>query len=126
MQYCFDASHTFNSTNTHVPSPYWAAAPPVQIPLSSCNSAADILIDWFGPGDMKHVVGGERWWQVRGLDGVDAEWITEKEYLGPPIDKNRKRKQKLTDEDEDILRMEHLETAMACAVVISECIQEKG
>ncbi|KAK1231819.1 hypothetical protein PQX77_005033 [Marasmius sp. AFHP31] len=98
-------------TNTHVPAPYWAAVSPVLIPLSTCNDAADILIEWFGPEDLKRVVGGERWWQVRGLDGVDAEWITEKEYLSesiPDVDMGRK----LSTNEETILRMEELDTVM--------------
>ena len=67
-----------------------------------------MLIDWFGPDDLKCVVGGEKWWQVRGLDGIDAEWVTEKEYLreDTPIDR------KLSSTDANILRMEHLETVM--------------
>jgi hypothetical protein len=28
--------------------------------------------------EFKRVVGGERWWQVRGLDGVEAEWVAMK------------------------------------------------
>lgn len=98
------------STNTHVPTPYWAAVSPVLIPLSSCNRAADVLIDWFGPEELKHVVGGERWWQVRGLDGVDGEWITQKKYLDQErvVDPNKK----LSLEDENILRMEKLDNVM--------------
>ncbi|KAF9464372.1 hypothetical protein BDZ94DRAFT_1256294 [Collybia nuda] len=98
-------------TNTHVPAPYWAVVSPVLIPLSSCNHAADVLIDWFGPEELKRVVGGERWWQVRGLDGVDGEWITEKEYLSPG-NRNSEPPWKLNDTDADILRMETLETVM--------------
>lgn len=45
--------------------------------MSHCNQAADIIVDWFGPEEIQTVVGGERWWQVRGLDGVDGEW-----YMG--------------------------------------------
>lgn len=99
----------FFSTNTHVPAPYWAAVSPALIPLSSCNKAADLLISWFDPEELKCVVGGERWWQVRGLDGIDAEWITEREYLDdakPPVDR------KLSATDQDIFRMEHLDTVM--------------
>lgn len=99
------------STNTHVPAPYWAAVSPVCIPLSTCNRAADALIDWFGPEELKQVVGGERWWQVRGLNGVDGEWITEKSYLSEEdVDVGRK----LSREDENIIRMEKLETVMVC------------
>ncbi|KAJ7498735.1 Alpha/Beta hydrolase protein [Mycena latifolia] len=98
-------------TNTHVPAPYWAAVAAVSIPLRSCNEAADILVDWFGPDELKAVVGGERWWQVRGLDGVDAEWITQKDYLSdtkvhaPPGPK-------LPDAAETIVRMEKLDRVM--------------
>ncbi|KAF9006563.1 hypothetical protein BDQ17DRAFT_1302956 [Cyathus striatus] len=97
-------------TNTHVPSPYWATVSAVCIPLSSCNQAADILIDWFGPEELKHVVGGERWWQVRGLDGIDAEWIAQKDHLDcAPV---RTLGRNLSDSEEDILRMNQLETVM--------------
>ncbi|KAG8980616.1 hypothetical protein FRB90_007591, partial [Tulasnella sp. 427] len=65
-------------TNTYVPPPYWAECVPVTIPLPCCNKAADILIDWFGPEQIKQVVGGSKWWQVRGLEGVQAEWIAMK------------------------------------------------
>ncbi|KAK0206338.1 hypothetical protein DFS33DRAFT_1372681 [Desarmillaria ectypa] len=96
-------------TNTHVLAPYWAAVSPVRIPLSSCNRAADILIDWFGPDELKRVVGGERWWQVRGLDGVDGEWITETDYLS---DVNVKNDKNMFKDEQDILRMEHLDRVM--------------
>lgn len=46
--------------------------------MECCNKAADILINWFGPEQLKTVVGGERWWQVRGLDGIQGEWIAMK------------------------------------------------
>ncbi|KAG9047560.1 hypothetical protein FS837_002023 [Tulasnella sp. UAMH 9824] len=65
-------------TNTYIPPPYWAECVPVTIPLPCCNKAADILIDWFGSEQLKEVVGGEKWWQVRGLEGVQAEWIAMK------------------------------------------------
>ncbi|KAI0787047.1 hypothetical protein BC629DRAFT_1593579 [Irpex lacteus] len=95
-------------TNTHIPAPYWAAVSPVLIPLSSCNKAADLLVEWFGPDDLKNVVGGEKWWQIRGMDGVDAEWVTEKEYLkdSATVDK------KLSTTDANIVKMDHLETVM--------------
>ncbi|KAK0468142.1 uncharacterized protein EV420DRAFT_1503082 [Desarmillaria tabescens] len=96
-------------TNTHVPAPYWAAVSPVRIPLSSCNQAADVLINWFGPDELKQVVGGERWWQVRGLDGVDGEWITETDYLS---DVDLKKDKNLSKDEQDILRMEHLDRVM--------------
>ena len=42
------------------------------IPLSKCNEAADLLIKWFEPKELINIVGGERWWQVRGLDGIEV------------------------------------------------------
>ena len=85
--------------------------------MQSCNRAADLLIEWFGPEDLKTVVGGEKWWQVRGLDGVDAEWITEKEFLGEKAAKNPLNRT-LSTEDENILRMEHLDIVMVSALLI--------
>ncbi|KAI1786660.1 alpha/beta-hydrolase [Ganoderma leucocontextum] len=96
-------------TNTHVPAPYWVAVVPVKIPLSSCNRAADALIDWFGPEELKRVVGGERWWQIRGLDWIDAEWITEKEFLKDiPVPDDVER----TEDEKTIQRMEYLDRVM--------------
>ncbi|TFK55444.1 alpha/beta-hydrolase [Heliocybe sulcata] len=96
-------------TNTHVPAPPWAAVAPVVIPFKSCNNAADVLIDWFGPDDLKNVVGGERWWQVRGLDGIEAEWITEKEYLSDGAPEKGKKVDWAT---RLIKQMDHLESVM--------------
>jgi len=70
-----------------------------------------VLIDWFGPDDLKYVVGGHKWWQVRGLDGVDAEWITEREFLRD-LDGDNIPEKKLWWEEETVLKMEHLETVM--------------
>jgi hypothetical protein len=100
-----------HSANTHIPSPFWAAVSPVRIPLRTCNQAADILIEWFGEEDLKFVVGGERWWQVRGLDGIDAEWITEREFLS---DAKIPSGTNVRSTDADILRMENLDTVMVC------------
>lgn len=84
------------------------------VPLKSCNKAADLLIDWFGPEELQQVVGGEKWWQVRGLDGIESEWVTEKEYLSDaPVDTDKK----LSTDDANILRMEHLETVMVCMLL---------
>ncbi|KDQ64305.1 hypothetical protein JAAARDRAFT_64179 [Jaapia argillacea MUCL 33604] len=98
-------------TNTHVPSPPWAAVAPVSVPLASCNEAADVLIRWFGDEELKTVVGGSRWWQVRGLDGIDAEWITEKDYLSEEYRKPDIGR-KLSEAEKTLLKMENLETVM--------------
>ncbi|KAG5652411.1 hypothetical protein H0H81_005059 [Sphagnurus paluster] len=69
-----------------------------------------VLIEWFGPEELQYVVGGERWWQVRGLDGIDAEWITEKKYLSPELPPTNR---KLSDDEAKVLKMDHLETIMS-------------
>ena len=84
---------------------------PITIPVQTCNAAADHLINWFGPDDLKYVVGGHKWWQVRGLDGVDAEWITEREFL-QDLDEDKVPETKRGWEEEMVLRMEHLDTVM--------------
>ena len=81
------------------------------IPLQTCNIAADMPVDWFGREELDKVVGGERWWQVRGLDGVEGEWITEKTFLGDLDKKSQKHK---TETDELIGKMDHLEPVMVC------------
>lgn len=97
-------------TNTHVPAPPWTAVAPARIPLQSCNQAADLLMQWFGPEDLKRVVGGERWWQVRGLDGIDAEWIAEKSHLAKTVHIDAGRK--YSEEEMLVMSMEQLETTM--------------
>jgi hypothetical protein len=59
-------------SNTHIPSPPWGVALPGTIPLSCCSKAADIIIDWFAPEELQTLVGGSRWWQVRGIDGIEV------------------------------------------------------
>lgn len=77
-----------------------------------CNDAADLLVDWFGPEELKYVVGGERWWQVRGLDGVDCEWIAELEDIDQKREVKTDDGKPLSDEDANIKKMEGLETVM--------------
>ena len=57
-------------------------------------------------------MGGERWWQVRGLDGIDAEWVAEMEDLGPELETKAVDGRKLSNAETNIKRMEHLETVM--------------
>ena len=70
-----------------------------------------MLVDWFGREELDKVVGGERWWQVRGLDGVEGEWITEKTFLGDLDKKSQKHK---TETDELVGKMDDLEPVMVC------------
>jgi hypothetical protein len=49
------------------------------VPLASCSDAAGYLIEALGgEEEAARFVGGTRWWQVRGLEGIDANWIAEK------------------------------------------------
>ena len=110
-------THGF-STNTHILSPPWAAVAPIVIPFKTCNKAADTLIEWFSsPEELRIIVGGTRWWQVRGLDGLEAEWVTEKSYLNYDgvqelANKRIKEGRKLSDNESEILAMDGLERVM--------------
>ncbi|KAJ8520189.1 hypothetical protein ONZ45_g2950 [Pleurotus djamor] len=66
-------------SNTRIPSPPWVRVVRLLVPLSSCEQAAGYLIQALGGEDMaRRVVGGVKWWQVRGINGVDAQWIAAK------------------------------------------------
>ncbi|KAJ3756791.1 Alpha/Beta hydrolase protein [Lentinula raphanica] len=66
-------------SNTRTPSPPWVHVIRVRVPMSSCDEAAKYLITALGGEETAvRVVGGVKWWQVRSLDGVDAQWITAK------------------------------------------------
>ncbi|KAF8629564.1 hypothetical protein AX15_003377 [Amanita polypyramis BW_CC] len=66
-------------SNTRTPSPPWTRIVRLLIPLSSCDKAASYLIQALGGEEhARTVVGGVKWWQVRGLDGIEAQWITAK------------------------------------------------
>ena len=58
------------------PSSPWTRVVRITIPLSSCDNAATYLIQALGGEDhARTVVGGVKWWQVRGLEGYDSEYI---------------------------------------------------
>ncbi|KAI5124948.1 hypothetical protein M0805_007375 [Coniferiporia weirii] len=105
-------------TNTHILSPPWAAVSPVLIPFEPCNKAADLLLEWFDPDELIQIVGGERWWQVRGLDGVEGEWVTERKFLKESGMAEKMRKQRkergrnMTDIEMDVLKMDTLDRVM--------------
>ncbi|KAI9441922.1 hypothetical protein H4582DRAFT_1811008 [Lactarius indigo] len=81
---CFSASrHTVEDlqafANVRTPSPPSVHVVHTVVPMSCCDEAAIYLIKAFGGEDMmKRVVGGTKWWQVRGIRGLDAEWISTK------------------------------------------------
>ncbi|KAG6897533.1 hypothetical protein C0992_000518 [Termitomyces sp. T32_za158] len=65
--------------NTRTPSPPSVHVVRLLVPMTSCDEAARILITAFGGKEAaQRIVGGVKWWQVRGINGVDAQWITAK------------------------------------------------
>ncbi|KAJ7099552.1 hypothetical protein B0H15DRAFT_820712 [Mycena belliarum] len=65
--------------NTRTPSPPWVHVVRLVVPVSCCDDAAQYLITALGGADAtQKLVGGCKWWQVRGIPGVDAQWITAK------------------------------------------------
>ncbi|KAI0753082.1 hypothetical protein C8Q80DRAFT_1097008 [Daedaleopsis nitida] len=66
-------------SNTRTPSPPWVHVVRLLVPMSCCDEAATHLVKALGGEEVtKRVVGGTKWWQVRGVKGVDAEWIVAK------------------------------------------------
>lgn len=57
-------------SNARIPVAPWIYVKRVLVPLTICDKAAEYLIKAFG-GDAatKRVVGGTKWWQVRGMRG---------------------------------------------------------
>ncbi|EKM53370.1 uncharacterized protein PHACADRAFT_259700 [Phanerochaete carnosa HHB-10118-sp] len=83
-------------SNTRTPSPPSVHVVRLLVPMSCCDEAAKVLIQAFGGEEMtKKVVGGTKWWQVRGVKGVDAEWIVAKKDW-----KEAKRRYKMAQEKE--------------------------
>ncbi|KAG8979008.1 hypothetical protein FRC05_009218 [Tulasnella sp. 425] len=83
-------------SNTRIPAPPWVRTVRVMIPLSSCDKAADKLIEALGGKEMaKQTVGGTRWWQVRGLDGIPGEWIVVRKDIAA------QRKRHKTEKDQN-------------------------
>lgn len=72
------ANYAF-STNTEIPNPLGCTVVSAIVPLESCDEAADILRQYLGPEDLRAVVGGSFWWTVRGLNGIEAEWLATKQ-----------------------------------------------
>ncbi|KAH9942207.1 alpha/beta-hydrolase [Epithele typhae] len=66
-------------SNTRTPAPPWVHTVRLLVPMSCCDEAATYLINALGGEETtKRIVGGTKWWQVRGMKGVDAEWIAAK------------------------------------------------
>ncbi|KAF8309400.1 alpha/beta-hydrolase [Clavulina sp. PMI_390] len=87
-------------TNTHIPSPYWFKTVPVTIPLSTLTPAARIITSLLGPRETLTLLGGAKWWQVRAIDGVGAEWIAMKaDVRGVPYGDIEKESEKEQERD---------------------------
>lgn len=76
-------SHTVEEvqsfSNIRTPSSPWTHVVRTRVPLSKCEEAASYLIKALGGEEAaKRLIGGVKWWQVRGVNGVDAQWITAK------------------------------------------------
>ncbi|EJD08013.1 alpha/beta-hydrolase [Fomitiporia mediterranea MF3/22] len=100
-------------SNTRTPSAPWMHVTHVRIPMSICNDAARYLIETLGGEEItRRVVGGTKWWQVRGIRGVDAQWIVAKKDY-ERIKKQRKRQQQ---QQADQLRKEATENEEEDAV----------
>jgi hypothetical protein len=60
-------------SNTRTPSPPWIHIVRLIVPMSCCDEAALYLVKAFGGEDTaRRVVGGVKWWQVRGLKGSSS------------------------------------------------------
>ncbi|CCL99228.1 uncharacterized protein FIBRA_01243 [Fibroporia radiculosa] len=66
-------------SNTRTPTPPWTHIVRLTVPMTCCDDAATYLIQALGGEEVtKRIVGGTKWWQVRGIRGIDAEWLTAK------------------------------------------------
>lgn len=64
-----------NFTDAPAPPIPWATTLSVMIPMESCDKAAKLIIEHLGEQDLSKLVGGEKWWQLRPLPGLQGEWI---------------------------------------------------
>ncbi len=56
--------------NTQTPSPPWVHVVKVVVPMSCCDEAAKYLTQVLGGEETaRRLVGGVKWWQVRGING---------------------------------------------------------
>ncbi|CAE6373167.1 unnamed protein product [Rhizoctonia solani] len=76
-------------SNARIPSPPWVHCVRVLIPLECCDAAAPLLLQALGGPE---AVGGSKWWQVRGVRGVDAQWVAVKRDWRD-AEKRRKQRQ---------------------------------
>ncbi|THH33032.1 hypothetical protein EUX98_g1144 [Antrodiella citrinella] len=88
-------------SNMRTLSPPWVHVVRLCVPMSSCDDAAAYLIKALGGEEVtKRLVGGTKWWQVRGVSGVDAEWIaTKKDWQ--KAEKRHKAHERATSQDDE-------------------------
>jgi hypothetical protein len=72
------------------------------IPLAICSLAATHILKAIKPSE----IGGSKWWQVRGLEGVEAEWIASKKHIRSSghikvVDKRARQDEKMRREQEE-------------------------
>ncbi|KAI5120281.1 hypothetical protein M0805_005338 [Coniferiporia weirii] len=81
-------------SNTHTPSLPWMHVVRVLVPMACCDEAATYLIRALGGEEKtRQVVGGTKWWQVRGVRGVDAQWIVAKKDYHQALKRKKQQEQ---------------------------------
>jgi hypothetical protein len=103
---CYTANAATAFSNTRTPSPPWVKVVRLFVPMSSCDEAATHLIRVLGGEEFcRQLVGGIKWWQVRGLPGVDGQWIVAKKDWREAKKKEKnptqKQSQSTTDSSEE-------------------------
>ncbi|KZT58695.1 alpha/beta-hydrolase [Calocera cornea HHB12733] len=84
-------------SNVRIPSPPWAHLVRLRIPLQTCADAAQYLILALGGEEKTRTfVGGVKWWQTRGLQGIEAQWICSKKDLEREEKALRERRREAT------------------------------
>ncbi|KDR75638.1 hypothetical protein GALMADRAFT_248228 [Galerina marginata CBS 339.88] len=85
-------------SNTRTPSPPWTHVVRTLVPLSCCEEAAPYLIKALGGEEVaRRLVGGVKWWQVRGVNGVDAQWLTARKDWEDAKRRHKKQQEQRTN-----------------------------
>ncbi|KAF8911524.1 hypothetical protein CPB84DRAFT_926690 [Gymnopilus junonius] len=106
-------------SNTRTPSPPWTHVVRTLVPISCCEEAAQYLIKALGGEEVaRRLVGGVKWWQVRGVNGVDAQWIAARKDW-----QEAKRRHKKQQEQKNI---NSKDTSAEDLQDKAECVYEKN
>ncbi|TFK23134.1 alpha/beta-hydrolase [Coprinopsis marcescibilis] len=104
--------------NTRTPSPPWVHVVRTLVPMSSCDQAALHLIKALGGEEMcRRVVGGVKWWQVRGINGVDAQWIAARKDWQEAKRRHKQKGDTYSASDEDLPYNKDMD-AMRCILYL--------